>query len=296
MRLTENRKPLGRRLLLPLGLSLALHALFLACMVVIPPPRQVPATTGGPPLAPLVLSVDWNERKPAPRPRHDRGIELPDDVNPSIELPRSTGHSVPVPAFPPTATQGGEVSRGVGGDGAGASGAKPPLLAAPGRARRIAYVVDRSVSMGNSGALDRAKQELVASLRALSPETGFRVLVYNRYVQPLLREGWLTPDEPTLDAIERRLADLPATGSTDHVRALRQALVARPDLLFWVTDADDLTESAVLEVTRLNNGLASIHVVELAAGRRDANSLLTRLAEGNRGEHRRVAPQPEAKR
>ena len=81
---------------------------------------------------------------------------------------------------------------------------------------------------------------------------------YNRYVQPLMPGGdWLAADEATLAALRRRLDEVEPAGSTDHVSALRQALAAGPDALVWVTDADDLTEAAVREVTRLPSSQAS---------------------------------------
>jgi hypothetical protein len=287
--LTKNRKSLSRRLL-PLGLSLALHALLLACAALSPSSRREVVKEVVAPPTPLSLTVSWGDAA-RPRSARDPGIELPDDFVPRIVSPHDKGVEVNVSAFPTPGEHGGggaaDGSRG--GEPAG-TGARPSILSAPQRAKRVAYVIDRSMSMGSSGALERARAEVVLSLRALPPDARFQIVVYNRYAQPLPSSGWLTPDAQTLAAVERRLDELTASGSTDHVRALRQALVARPDVLFWVTDADDLTESAVRDVTRLNNGGASIQVVELRAGRGDPGSLLTRLAADNRGAHRRVAP------
>src|SRR5262245_14003409 len=227
-----------------------------------------------------------------PRPHRHGGFELPDDVDPWIR-PLDGDRAIPVIPGPAPAQHGGGGeggSRG-GGDGPAASGAPQPLLKAPVEARRIVYLIDHSMSMGASGALKRARKEVVTSLRALPPDARFRVVAYNRAATPLLSGDWLTPDEATLAAVEQRLNELTATGLTKHVPALRQALLTRPDLLFWVTDADDLGEDAVREVTRFNNNGASIHVVELAAGRGDPRGLLARLAESNRGTHRRVAPE-----
>jgi hypothetical protein len=275
-----------------LGLSLALHALLLACAFIIPSSsRHAGAMTARPPSTPLSLTLSWEGRRKPPPGRPGPPDVLPDEIDPTL-LPRDKGIEVgvsPIPAAP--SGDGGDGNGSRGGAGAAATGGAPSLLAAPGKARRIAYVIDHSMSMGSSGALERAKKEVLASLRALPPEARFQVIVYNHYANSLLPGGWLTPDDATLASAKRRLNDLSASGTTDHVRALREALVARPDLLFWVTDADDLNEAAVRAVTRLNAGGASIHVVELAAGRGDPKSLLARLAKGNGGEHRRVAPE-----
>jgi hypothetical protein len=293
--LSEKPKSLGRRLLLPLGLSLGLHALLIACAW-LAPSRHAEDGTAEPPPPSLALSVSWEGSKLKSR-LHEPGPVLPDDFEPVVH-PSDPGIDVKVvsPPAPVQRSEGGagDVPRGNGG-GQAASGKAPPILAAA-KARRITYLIDRSSSMGVSGALKRAREEVVASLRALEPDARFRIIAYNRVATPLLSGDWLTPDEATLAAAERRLDELAASGPTDHVRALRQALLSRPEVLFWVTDADELTEDAVREVTRLNNGGASVHVLELAAGRGDPNSLLARLAQNNRGTHRRVAPESRPER
>jgi len=58
-------------------------------------------------------------------------------------------------------------------------------------------VIDRSISMATSGALSRAKRELVASLRALPADARFQVIVYSHFAQPLLPGGWQAPDTAT---------------------------------------------------------------------------------------------------
>jgi hypothetical protein len=165
------------------------------------------------------------------------------------------------------------------------------LFAVPGAARRVVYVIDRSMSMGLSDTLKLACREVVASLRNLPAGASFQVFPYNEYNEPLL-PGDLLPAEPaTVGQAVRKLGELTASGSTHHARALRRALLLRPDVLFLVTDADDLTPADVQAVTRLNQGRTALHVVELSA-RLDAPSdhPLALLAAGNGGTYRRVRP------
>ena len=83
-------------------------------------------------------------------------------------------------------------------------------LAVPGSARRIVYLVDRSMSMGPSGALATALQEVAASLKSLPPNVLFQVIPYNRLAEPLELDGQrgLAPADPSTvqNAIEQLAA------------------------------------------------------------------------------------------
>jgi hypothetical protein len=286
--LTQIRSSLPRRLAVPLGLSLAAHAILVAIAWLAPSTEPGPATEPAPftPLS-LTLGSEPDRLRPALlEPASWPG--LPDDVDPHLVMDKGTDvHVGQIPAGPPG--NGGSDTSAIGGSGP-AKTARPSILAAPAEARRVAYVLDRSISMGTNNALTRATAELLASLRGLPAQARFQVIVYNGHADHLLPAGWLAPDAATLANVEHRLGELTATGRTDHARALRQALVQRPDVLFWVTDADELTEVGIAEVTRLNAGRTRLYVVELAAGRADGQGLLARLAKANGGGHRRVSP------
>jgi hypothetical protein len=274
-----------RRLALPLGLSLALHALLLGAVWLLPLPSLGTGSTTGAPSSPWLVSLAGPRQRA--RPAAPPGLGFEDDVFPTIHPPNpANGISVNV-----SPVEGG----GEGHDGPPGVSAKPAeksapsLLAVPGAARRVVYVLDRSVSMGTSGALKRAVREVIASLRQLPVEAHFQVIAYNRVAEPLLSGDWIRAEKSALADAVRRLNDLTPSGATDHVRALNRALLARPDLIFLVTDADDLLDEQVKQITRRNPSKATIHVVELAAGK-GVGGPLARLAESNRGTYRRVSP------
>jgi hypothetical protein len=159
-------------------------------------------------------------------------------------------------------------------------------------ARSVVFVLDRSISMGPSGALAAARREVLSSLQALPPETRFQVVAYNKRVesspvQP--RDGLLPATPEAVAGVAGWLEGLAAEGGTDHARALLRGLIWRPEALYLVTDADDLAEADVNRITRINAGRTAIHVVELGRGGTDTPAL-RRLAESNGGRHHRLAP------
>ena len=70
---------------------------------------------------------------------------------------------------------------------------------------------------------------------------------------------------------------------------LQQAIRLRPDVIFFLTDADDLNPADVRALTQINAGRSAIHVVELTLENRDRLDMpMHRLASGNHGGYRAV--------
>jgi hypothetical protein len=288
---------LVRRLALPLTLAVLLHVLGVGFVWLLPVEgaTQQAGTTS------FDFSVRVGSLDPPQRPRPAAPAQTPNDIDRSelILPPRSEGHKIEVTTGRhPTAASGNQDDQP--GDGNMQGPAQPAtrgLLAVQGTARRIVYLIDRSLSMGQSGALDVARQEVLASLRGLPGDASFQIIAYNFLALRLL-PGQLVRAEPAMiDEATRQLAALDASGGTRHLRALKCALTLQPapDLIFLVTDADELTDADVRDVTRLNSSRhAAIHVVELASALADGGGerLLARLAADNGGTHRRVRVRP----
>ena len=105
------------------------------------------------------------------------------------------------------------------------------------------------MSMGFHGAC--ARREILASLRRLPPTARFQVIAYNREAEPLSidsRSDLLTADEETLS---------PGRGRRVRARrrrhppraALRRAIAFHPDILYFLTDADDVSPDDVRTAT-----------------------------------------------
>jgi hypothetical protein len=164
----------------------------------------------------------------------------------------------------------------------------------PPAARSVVFLLDCSISMGPSGALEAARAELLACLRRLGPATSFQVIPYNLLATPLplSQPAGLVRASPTLvERAAQLLAELCPSGGTDHCRALRAGLLLRPEVLYLVTDADDLGAAALGTAARFNRARTTIHVIELNRGHNAGpDSALRRLAAEHGGTYRRVAP------
>jgi hypothetical protein len=169
-----------------------------------------------------------------------------------------------------------------------------PLFPVAATSRSVVYVIDRSGSMGERGRLTLARRELEASLRRLPESVRFQVIVYNRRPEALRIAGQTGLVPATFENVSqatRLLREIIPEGGTEHLPALRQALFLRPDLIYFLTDADDLNPVDVQALTQLNQGHTAIHAVELTLANRDrADMPMHRLARDNRGAYRAVEP------
>jgi len=176
--------------------------------------------------------------------------------------------------------------------GAGNRNAPTASYGVTASSRSVVFVIDRSLSMGLSGAFRQAKRETAACLAHLPRDAKFQVILYNRRAEPLRvngSTGLLIAETANVSEVNRRIGDLRAEGGTDHLRALKEAIHLKPDAIFVVTDADGLTQEAVDAATRMNLGQAAIHCIELANGSDDrGSSAFRRLAKANGGTYRLV--------
>jgi hypothetical protein len=134
------------------------------------------------------------------------------------------------------------------------------------QAKAIVYVIDRSASMGLNGGLAKAKRELLVSLDRLPSTCRFQIIAYNRSAEPLRLNGdsglvFATPENKR--RVAALLQEMEAEGSTEHLPALRRALALGPDVIFFLTDADDLRAEQIRSITSLNRGRTVIHTIGL---------------------------------
>jgi hypothetical protein len=311
------RLPSRGRGRLALALSLGLHLLVLAAVVRLagratPAPAPEARPPGGPAVPHLLLEEPrehelhgqlFAHTGPPARPRRPPAPETSQDVvaisaretivpvTAPPEQPPAGVSVAPELVNPPPRPGDGTTAGGLAPGGTEGGGGGRGFFESGTPARSIVYVIDRSASMGRGGLLDAAVRELCASLSRLPPATRFQVVVYHdrpALLCPGPEELLPATAENTARAIGL-LDDLDAEGGTNHLPALRLALSLAPEVIYLLTDADDLSHEHRLEATRLNAGRAVIHTIELSpANRGRADMPLQVLARENRGTYRAV--------
>ncbi len=218
-----------------------------------------------------LLSLPTNSALPVLGPGPAASLRTPADAK---ELIKSSGRR-------PT---GGEETSGLG---------QTTFFDIAAKGNRFVYVLDRSGSMYDHGAIRVAKEELVVSLAALEQTQQFQVLFYNQGLLELTGGAdrpamqWATDINRTL--ARQFISSVQPDGGTDHMPALKKALRYQPEHLFFLTDADQpiLSARELNEIKTANNGRTAIHCVEFGKGPEiSADNFLKKLARENGGTYR----------
>jgi len=162
-----------------------------------------------------------------------------------------------------------------------------------GEGARFVYVFDRSGSMNSHRGrpLAHAKAELLRSLDDLDSVHQFQIIFYNEK-PTLCRPRGRVPTLLWADELNKRSAqefvlDMDAAGGTDHIFALRSALNLQPDVIFFLTDADEpVMDRLQLDEVRSENHGSLIHTIEFGYGPSPARkNFLTVLSAENGGQY-----------
>jgi len=158
---------------------------------------------------------------------------------------------------------------------------------------KFVYVLDRSGSMGDSHgeALAAAKRELASSLDQLDSVQQFQIIFYNevaRKFNPTGQAGRLAfgTSQNKIEA-KKFIDSIEADGGSAHEDALVMAIRLQPDVIFFLTDADDpkLTSRDLARIERLGAGTI-INTVEFGSGpQRESENFLVKLSRQSGGQH-----------
>ena len=158
--------------------------------------------------------------------------------------------------------------------------------------RTFVYVVDHSESMnwGGGAPLRCAVAEAVESIKSLDPKQGaskFQVIVFNHESEVFDHGKTLIDVTPSnKERATRYLRSLVAIGGTAPEQALELAIRQKPDVVFFLTDADEeLTEFSLERIRTLRRQfkVAQICVVEFGRSTEPSKSSFKRLAGENGG-------------
>jgi hypothetical protein len=210
----------------------------------------------------------------------------------SSSTPTSAAKTQPKPTKPsgkassrPTASTGIHGSSGTNGYG------QTSVFGVQGKGSKFIYVFDRSASM-EGRPLTAAKKQLLESLQSLESVQQFHIIFFNTKTQSFDISGGGRRIAFASDRNKKLAANfvggITADGGTDRMYALREALNFAPDVIFFLTDADDpMSPSEMAELARANRRVqASICVIEF--GKNPAptpNNFLARLAHDNGGQY-----------
>lgn len=206
------------------------------------------------------------------------------------------------------AVEGGLIGRngtnnapgGRGGDGLGAEGAGG--TGAPGTAffgtrdhgTRVVFVIDCSASMMNYNSMASAKAALVAALQTLTEAQQFQIIFYNREPRLFRHSGeqnsaLFLATERNKSLARQYIAQTEPDLGTDHMPALKLGLKLAPEVMYFLTDADEpqLSAPELAEIARLNHGRTRIHTIEFGKDQDlGLENFLKKLARQNGGTYR----------
>ncbi|HQU42259.1 MAG: hypothetical protein B7Z73_02940 [Planctomycetia bacterium 21-64-5] len=172
--------------------------------------------------------------------------------------------------------------------------ARTHVYGVPGEGNTFVYVFDRSSSMGTGAGspMTSAKRELLASLDDLGDENRFQIIFYNdkQTIMDLGRGfAGLVFADPRSKTLARRFVEgIMADGATRHFEALQKALRLGPDVIFFLTDADEpgLSDVRLSQIRRLNSGRTTINTIEFGEGAQPSrDNFLARIARENGGQY-----------
>ena len=171
--------------------------------------------------------------------------------------------------------------------------ARVSLFGLVGEGYKFVYCFDRSGSMGGDGrnSLRAVKAELLKSLKTLDTVHQFQIIFYNEHAKlfnPSGQPGHLAfATDQNKQAAVRFIESIQAEGGTDHEEALRLAVRLHPDVIFFLTDADDpkLTPAQLEKIQRQAAGTI-INAIEFGPGPKPPEaSFLEELAHQNGGSY-----------
>jgi hypothetical protein len=185
---------------------------------------------------------------------------------------------------------------GPSGRGPGGGQARTQLFGIPAEGYKFVYVFDRSGSMGGAGrnALKRAKAELLASLESLGETHQFQIIFYNERPTVFALAGapgrLVFGNAPNKAQAHKFVQGIVADGGTEHEPALVSALNLAPDVIFFLTDADqpELSPTQLRRIVERNRRGTVINAIEFGSGPPLGENFLSRLAQQNGGSYRYV--------
>jgi hypothetical protein len=216
---------------------------------------------------------------------------------PIVEDPYAAAAREPAPGAATVAASSGPNAGQPGGGGGrrgspgGGGDANVSVFGVQGKGSKFVYLFDRSSSM-EGAPLAAAKRQLLESLASLEGIHQFHVIFFNTKVQSLDIVGGRRRIASATDRNKQLAANfvggISADGGTDRLSALSEAISFAPDVIFFLTDADDPMSPGELADISEANRRASTAISVIEFGRRTApapENFLIKLARETGGQY-----------
>jgi hypothetical protein len=266
-----------------------------------PVDNQAPSEAGGSPGEPGgvgTIPVALQDASAPGAARNDAAAEaLLSEILPALSSADAAERALPNPLargvglLPGPGPGGGGGSGGGSGGGVGRGiGPGTEFFGAREHAHSFAYVIDCSGSMAVQNALTVAQRELLRSLEQLPPDARFGVIFYNLsatiFTDSQGRQALMAATQANKARVRSLLAKVKPNGGTNHMSALRTALALRPEVIYFLTDADLMTSKDVEDILE-EAGATRIQAIEFGVGPDLGQSVpLRRLAAASGGTYR----------
>lgn len=169
--------------------------------------------------------------------------------------------------------------------------ARARVFGVEGTGNKFVYLFDRSASM-EGPPLAAAKKQLLESLQPLEETQQFDIIFFNHRLQVFNSS---TNSRRSAFGTERNkklamtfVGTVKADGGTDRMAALKHALALRPNVIFFLSDADrPMLAKELDEIAEINARVgAQICTIEFGHGSTPAGaSSLATLAKSNSGQY-----------
>ncbi len=182
-----------------------------------------------------------------------------------------------------------------GGSGSGIGTGRGPSTAFFGareHADSFAYVIDCSGSMATHDAIGLAKRELMASLDQLPPDARFGILFYTTrfsvFPDAAGHPALMPATSTNKERVHARLTQIRPDEGTDPRPAVERALALQPEVLFLLTDGQELSYKDV-DILTAHRGTTRIHTIDFGGSSPAPETApLRRLAARTGGTYRHV--------
>lgn len=148
--------------------------------------------------------------------------------------------------------------------------------------RSIVYLIDRSSSMSRDGAWKKVLECMTVTMEQLEPDSRFAIVAYNSSTTSFAPRFVSRTETNHLDAL-KWLQQLRPEGRSEHLIGFREALSLRSDVVFLITDADDLDTTETRAIRRMMPEKTRFHAVILTPPTSLNATALTQLVEEFQG-------------